>query len=71
MARRHWRKFERRRVAVTLSNDMTVLGVLWETSPEFFELRDVMIPVEGRGDVPADGVMVVERARVLYLQVLA
>lgn len=70
MARRHWRQFERRKAAVTLRSGASVIGVLWEATPEFLTLREASMTVEGAGDVPADGIMVLPREHVEFLQVL-
>lgn len=70
MAKRHWRQFERRKTAVTLLSGASIIGVLWEATPEFLVLRDASVAVEGAGDVPADGVVVLLRDQVDYVQVL-
>lgn len=67
--KRWWLKFERRRVAVTLKSGAVFLGVLVDVSPEFMELAEASVESEG-GPVPADGVVLIERANVNYLQVL-
>lgn len=66
---KHWRRFERRKVAVTLKTGTVFVGVLYSTSPEFFELADASV-VTPEQETPADGVVLVDRGNVDYLQVL-
>ena len=66
---RHWRRFLRRKVAVTLKSGTAFVGVLYSTSPEFFELASAAV-VTAEQEIPADGLVLVERSNVDYVQVL-
>lgn len=67
---KHWRRLERRKVALTLRTGTAFIGVLYSTNREFFELVEASIVTDER-EISADGVVLVERSNVDYLQVLA
>lgn len=66
-----WRRTAvRRRVVVNLA-DKAFSGVLWAKRGPLLVLRDVELLEAGRQPQPVDGEVVVERARVEFMQVLA
>lgn len=58
----------RRRVVVNLEGGDAVTGVLWARRGDFLVLRDAMVHTGGR-DVPADGEVIIDRERVIFVQV--
>ncbi|MZF56936.1 hypothetical protein GTX53_24410 [Streptomyces sp. SID5594] len=66
-----WRRTAvRRRVVVNLA-DKAFSAVLWAKRGPLLVLRDVELLEAGRQPQPVDGEVVVERARVEFIQVLA
>ncbi|MFH9215465.1 hypothetical protein [Streptomyces globisporus] len=66
-----WRRTAvRRRVVVNLA-DKAFSAVLWAKRGPLLVLRDVELLEAGRQAQPVDGEVVVERARVEFIQVLA
>ncbi|MGC5531580.1 hypothetical protein [Streptomyces sp. SR-10] len=66
-----WRRTAvRRRVVVNLA-DKAFDAVLWAKRGPLLVLRDVELLEAGRQPQPVDGEVVVERARVEFIQVLA
>lgn len=59
----------RRRVVVALDSDQAIEGVLFRRVGPLLELRDVSLRQPG-GLVKVDGAVVIERARVVFVQVL-
>ncbi|MFE2600118.1 hypothetical protein ACFXCZ_27125 [Streptomyces sp. NPDC059396] len=67
-----WRRTAvRRRVVVNLADNKAFTGVLWARRGPLLVLRDVRLLHPGAPEVPVDGEVVVERARVEFIQVLA
>ena len=65
-----WRRTAvRRRVVVNLA-DKAFSGVLWAKRGPLLVLRDVVLMQHGASDTPMDGEVVVERARVEFIQVM-
>lgn len=66
-----WRRTAlRRRVVVNLA-DKAFRGVLWAKRGPLLVLRDAELLEAGREAVRVDGEVVIERARVEFMQVLA
>ncbi|MEV5851414.1 MULTISPECIES: hypothetical protein [Streptomyces] len=66
-----WRRTAvRRRVVVNLA-DKAFSAVLWAKRGPLLVLRDVELLEAGRAAQPVDGEVIVERARVEFIQVLA
>ncbi|MFE4691257.1 hypothetical protein ACFRH6_14505 [Streptomyces sp. NPDC056749] len=66
-----WRRTAvRRRVVVNLP-DKAFSAVLWAKRGPLLVLRDVQLLEAGRPPQPVDGEVIVERARVEFVQVLA
>jgi hypothetical protein len=66
-----WRRTAvRRRVVVNLA-DKAFAGVLWARRGPLLVLRDVQLLEVARAPQPIDGEIVIERARVEFVQVLA
>lgn len=63
-----WRAVTKRTVLVTAMDEQTVRGVLLRRSGPLLTIANAEILVDG-GFVPADGRIVIERARVLWIQV--
>lgn len=64
-----WRRTAvRKRVVVNLA-DKAFAGVLWAKRGPLLVLRDVVLMQHGAADTPMDGEVVVERARVEFIQV--
>lgn len=63
-----WLRLRRKSVVVVLDDERTISGVLWRRSGPLLFIRSASIATD-KGPVPADGVVVVERSRVLWLQV--
>jgi hypothetical protein len=61
---------KRQRVSVTLDTGRTIDGVLVDRRGEFLALRSAQVEVDGK-PAPADGVVMVPRARIEFVQVLA
>lgn len=64
-----WRRVVRRRVVVVLDNERVIEGVLWARRGPLMVLRDASVHDQGR-QTPADGELVVDRARVQWVQVV-
>lgn len=65
-----WRRTAiRRRVVVNLA-DKAFSGILWAKRGPLLVLRDVKLLEAGREPQPVDGEVIVERARVEFMQVL-
>lgn len=65
-----WRRTAvRRRVVVNLE-DKAFAGVLWAKRGPLLVLRDVTLMQHGAAETPMDGEVVVERARVEFIQVM-
>lgn len=60
----------RRRVLVNLLDGSAVDGVLWRRGRRLVVLRDARLLEPGREQVTLDGEVLVERARVAFVQVL-
>jgi hypothetical protein len=60
----------RKRVIVNLTTDKAFGGVLWAKRGPLLVLRDAQLLEAGRAAVPMDGEVVVERARVDFVQVV-
>lgn len=66
-----WRRTAvRKRVVVNLP-DKAFAGILWAKRGPLLVLRDATLMHPGAAEVPVDGEVVIERARVEFLQVLA
>ncbi|MEU9498241.1 hypothetical protein [Streptomyces sp. NPDC048196] len=66
-----WRRTAvRRRVVVNLA-ERAFSGVLWAKRGPLLVLRDVQLLEAGRAPQAVDGEVVIERARVEFMQVLA
>lgn len=64
-----WRRTVlRRRVVVNLA-DKAFEGVLWAKRGPLLVLKDATLMQHGAADTPLDGEVVVERARVEFIQV--
>lgn len=64
-----WRRTAvRKRVVVNLA-DKAFSGVLWAKRGPLLVLRDATLMQHGAADTPLDGEVVVERARVEFIQV--
>lgn len=64
-----WRRTAvRKRVVVNLA-DKAFSGVLWAKRGPLLVLRDAVLMQHGAADTPLDGEVVVERARVEFIQV--
>ncbi|MBT2477638.1 hypothetical protein [Streptomyces sp. ISL-94] len=64
-----WRRTAlRKRVVVNLS-DKAFAGVLWAKRGPLLVLRDAVLMQHGAADTPMDGEVVIERARVEFIQV--
>lgn len=59
----------RRRVLVNLTDGTALNGVLWRRHGRWLVLREARLHQPG-GEAPIDGEAVIERARVLFVQVL-
>jgi hypothetical protein len=61
-----------RRVVVNFTHDSTeaIEGVLWATRGRYLTFRDVIAIKAGQQPMPMLGEVVIDRARVAYLQVL-
>lgn len=65
-----WRRTAvRKRVVVNLA-DKAFSGILWAKRGPLLVLRDVKLLEAGREPQPVDGEVIVERARVEFMQVL-
>lgn len=63
-----WRRTAiRKRVVVSLA-DKAFAGVLWAKRGPLLVLRDVTLMQHGAADTPMDGEVIVERARVEFIQ---
>lgn len=67
---RSWRMLVRRRVLVVLADEHTISGVLYEQRGELLLLRNCTIYAGSTNGHPADGDVIVERSRVLWIQVV-
>lgn len=65
-----WRRLVRRRVVVVLDTERSISGVLFARRGCLLVLRDAST-VQGERDIRFDGEVVVDRRRVLWVQVLA
>lgn len=64
-----WRRTAlRKRVVVNLA-DKAFAGVLWAKRGPLLVLRDAVLMQHGAADTPLDGEVVIERARVEFIQV--
>lgn len=64
-----WRRTAlRKRVVVNLA-DKAFAGVLWAKRGPLLVLRDATLMQHGAADTPLDGEVVIERARVEFIQV--
>lgn len=64
-----WRRtVVRKRVVVNLP-DKAFAGVLWAKRGPLLVLRDAVLMQHGAADTPLDGEIVIERARVEFIQV--
>jgi hypothetical protein len=59
-----------RRVIVNLTDGSAMDGVIWDERGELIVLRDAQLHVDG-GSTPLDGEVIVDRARVAFVQVPA
>lgn len=64
-----WAPVLRRRVVVVTLDERTIEGVLFARRGPLLVLRDAHVHHQGQR-VPADGELVIERARVAWVQVL-
>lgn len=64
-----WRRLVRRAVVVNLDNGDAFRGILFEQRGPLLVLRNAEVVIPG-GARPVDGEVVVERARVTFIQVL-
>lgn len=71
MAVSYRRTLIRRRVLVTLTNDIVFGGVLWAQRGPLLVLRDVTLYDAGHPPTPMDGEVVIERPRVAYIQTVS
>lgn len=61
----------RREVLLNLTDDKTaVRGVLWQVQGRWFVLRRAELVLAGKAPVPMDGEVVIERAKVFFIQVV-
>jgi hypothetical protein len=58
----------RRRIVVVLDTEQALEGILFRRRGALFELREVALHREG-GPLPVDGAVIVERARIVWMQV--
>ncbi len=65
-----WVPMQRRRVMVVLVDDKVVEGILYARRGPLLVLRNASVHHAGQV-VPADGELIIERARVAWVQVLA
>jgi hypothetical protein len=67
-----WRTLVRRSVIVNLDTGQTFEGVLFRTTGPLLVLRHAqLIDERGRDAVPVDGEVVLDRARVTFVQMIA
>lgn len=59
-----------RRVIVNLTTGTAFAGILWDQRGDVVVLRGAALLEAGREPVPVDGDVLIERARVDYVQVL-
>lgn len=64
-----WRRVVRRRVSVVIDSDRTFIGVLWARRGTLLVLRDASTVDDGKS-IRFDGEVIVDRARVQWVQVL-
>lgn len=64
----HWRGLTRRRVLVTVEDGRTIGGVLWRRRGPLLVLRDAAVFERGNPYL-VDGELVIERARIRWVQV--
>lgn len=64
-----WARLVRRRVMVVLLDERVLEGILYERRGPLLVLRDAAVHTSGQR-VAADGEVVIERARVAWVQVL-
>lgn len=60
----------RHEVIVQLADGSALQGVLYEVVGDWFVLKAARYLVEGRGPTAVDGDAVVDRARILFIQVV-
>ncbi len=60
----------RKRVVVNLTTEKAFVGVLWAQRGPLLVLRGAELHESGRPPLPMDGEVVVERARVDFVQVV-
>ena len=65
-----WRRLVRLSVIVNLDTGRSFEGVLWSSAGGLLTLKNAAMLEAGREAVPVDGEVVVDRARVEFLQVL-
>lgn len=63
------RTLERRRVVVNMNGGRAFAGILWARRGPLLVLRNAVMHEPGGATVPLDGEVVVERARVEFIQV--
>lgn len=71
MTRSYGRLALNRRVMVNLIGGSAIQGVLWDDRGPLLVLKDARLHVDGGNQAPLDGEVVVERARIDFVQVLA
>lgn len=60
----------RRKVIVNLDSGRAIRGILYEQRGDLVEIRNAEIVEPGMNPVPAAGAIVIERARIEFVQVL-
>lgn len=58
-----------RRVVVNLTTGSAIEGVLWAERGPLVVLKDASLHEPGRGSLPMDGEVVIERDRINFVQV--
>lgn len=58
-----------RRVVVNLTTGSAIEGVLWSEQGDLVVLKDASLMEPGRGSVPMDGEVIVQRDRINFVQV--
>lgn len=71
MARTYGRLAMSRRVMVNLTTGSAIDGVLWDERGQFIVLRDANLHVRESADpTPLDGEVILDRARIEFVQVV-
>lgn len=65
-----WRRYVRSRVVVNLKSGSAISGVLYRSDTTLLEIKNPTVHEPGAEPASADGVMVVERVNVDYVQIV-